>query len=202
MKKLYYAALAYMVLGVAAGLYYREYTKAHAFTGDTQLSVMHTHLLALGMLTFLALLALDKPFALSATRVFGLFFLFYNAGLVLTVGMMAVHGTRTVLGKGDSPALDGISGLGHIPLTVGLILLFPALGKRVLATRDESTPRLDASTNSPAVHQATVQQARRPHRAGTATHGHAPRRRPDPGSPRGRTPAWSKTLCQTAIGSR
>ncbi|HYO85361.1 MAG TPA: DUF2871 family protein [Dermatophilaceae bacterium] len=40
MKKLCQAALAWMTLGQASGLYYRGYTKAHHVTGDTQLSVM------------------------------------------------------------------------------------------------------------------------------------------------------------------
>jgi len=46
MRKLYYAALTHLVLGPAAGLFYREDTKVRTFTGDTQLSVMHTHRLA------------------------------------------------------------------------------------------------------------------------------------------------------------
>lgn len=61
MKKSYYAALIYMIAGLGAGLFYREFTKANHFTGDTQLAVTHTHLLALGMLVFLTVLALDKP---------------------------------------------------------------------------------------------------------------------------------------------
>lgn len=137
MKRLYYAALTYLTLALAAGLSYREYTKAQHFTGDSQLSVMHTHLLALGMLVFLTVLALDKLFALSQTRLFDLFFWFYNVGLGITVTMMAVHGTLTVRGQEVSPAVPGIAGLGHILLTIGLILLFLALGRRVLTTPAE-----------------------------------------------------------------
>lgn len=33
MKRLYYAALTYMILGLAAGLFYREFTKANDYTG-------------------------------------------------------------------------------------------------------------------------------------------------------------------------
>lgn len=141
MKRLYYAALVYMILGLVAGLYYRELTKAEDFTGDTQLAVTHTHLLALGMLTFLIVLALEKLFSLSQSKLFSPFFWCYNAGLVITVAMMTVHGTLTVLGQEASAAISGIAGLGHILLTVGLILLFLALGKRVLATPDDHTRR-------------------------------------------------------------
>lgn len=55
---------------------------------------MHTHLLALGMLFFLVILALEKAFTLSDSRWFTPFFWIYNAGLVLTVTMLTVHGNR------------------------------------------------------------------------------------------------------------
>ncbi|WP_211240853.1 DUF2871 domain-containing protein [Hamadaea tsunoensis] len=129
---LYYAAHAYMIVGVVSGLAYREITKAKDFTGDTQLGLVHTHVLALGMLFFLGVLALEKLFTLTAhRRLFTWFFWTYNGGLVLTVAMMVVHGTLTVFGHESNEAIAGIAGLGHIVLTVGLILLFVNLGKRV-----------------------------------------------------------------------
>ncbi|MEU6263347.1 DUF2871 domain-containing protein [Saccharopolyspora shandongensis] len=143
MKKLYWSALVYMVLGLAAGLYYREFTKVLDFTGDTQLSVLHTHLLALGMLFFLLVLALDKAFALSGNKLFTLFFWFYNSGLVLTAAMMLVHGTLTVLGKESSAAISGIAGLGHILITLGLIHLFLAL-RKALPGKENAEQRAEA----------------------------------------------------------
>ncbi|MFI6317409.1 DUF2871 domain-containing protein [Nonomuraea sp. NPDC050556] len=134
MKKLLYAAHTYMIVGVISGLYYREITKLNDFTGDTQLGVVHTHLLALGMLFFLIVLALEKLFTLSAVgKLFTWFFWVYNAGLVLTVAMLTLHGTLTVLGKESGAAIAGIAGLGHIVLTVGLVLFFITLGKRIPA---------------------------------------------------------------------
>ncbi|MFF4020777.1 DUF2871 domain-containing protein [Streptomyces sp. NPDC001843] len=131
MRKSYYAAHVYMIVGVVSGLFYREFTKAEDFTGDTQLSLMHTHLLALGMLGFLIVLALDKQFQLSGTKLFTYFFWFYNAGIVVTVAMMGVHGSLTVLGHDVPETVPAIAGCGHILLTVGLILLFVLLGKRL-----------------------------------------------------------------------
>ena len=133
MIRLYYSAALYTVLGLVAGLYYRELTKAQDFVGDTQLSVVHTHLLALGMLFFLVILALEKAFTLSDSRWFTPFFWIYNAGLVLTVTMLTVHGSMTVLGVSAGAAIAGIAGLGHILLTIGLVLLFLALRDRVKA---------------------------------------------------------------------
>jgi hypothetical protein len=46
---------------------------------------------------------------------------------------MVVHGTQTVLGHETSDAVSGIAGLGHTVLTVGLILLFVNLGRRLSA---------------------------------------------------------------------
>ena len=138
MIRLYYSAALYTVLGLVAGLYYRELTKAQDFVGDTQLSVVHTHLLALGMLFFLVILALEKAFTLSDSGWFTPFFWIYNAGLVLTVTMLTVHGSMTVLGASAGAAIAGIAGLGHILLTIGLVLLFLALRDRVKTT---GTPR-------------------------------------------------------------
>lgn len=132
MKKIYYAAHTYMILGLVSGLAYREFTKVKHFTGDTQLGLLHTHLLALGMLFFLIVLALEKLFTLTANKkLFSWFFWVYNTGLAVTVVTMAIHGTQTVLGDETSEALSGIAGLGHILLTVGLVLLFVNLGKRI-----------------------------------------------------------------------
>ena len=49
MRRVLYAFLIYTVLGLLSGFYYRELTLAHHFTGDTQLVVVHTHTLILGL---------------------------------------------------------------------------------------------------------------------------------------------------------
>ncbi|MEO7904580.1 MAG: DUF2871 domain-containing protein [Candidatus Saccharimonadales bacterium] len=133
MKKLYNAALFYLVAGLLSGLFYREYTRGLDFEGFTQLSVLHTHLLALGMLFFLIVIVMEKVFTLSSSKWFKLFFWHYNAGLILTASMMVVHGI-IVIGGGESSGMTaGISGLGHILLTVGLGFLFAALKQRLFA---------------------------------------------------------------------
>ncbi|MCR6489512.1 DUF2871 domain-containing protein [Amycolatopsis sp. OK19-0408] len=140
MRMILNTAHVYMILGVVSGLYYRELTKANDFTGDTQLSTVHTHLLALGMLFFLIVLALEKLFALTTHRLFRWFYWIYNAGLAVTVGMMILHGTLTVLGRDSGAAIAGIAGLGHILLTAGLILLFVTLTKLIPAKAKADQP--------------------------------------------------------------
>src|SRR5690554_6335074 len=137
MMKLYYATLTYLVLGLASGLFYREFTKANDYTaadGFTQLSVVHTHVLTLGVIVLLIVLVLEKVFALSQSKAFGWFFWIYNLGLVVSAATMTVNGILHVLGDEPSKALAGISGSGHILLTAGLVLLFVSLGKRLKAS--------------------------------------------------------------------
>ena len=131
MKKLFYAAFAYMLVGVASGLFYREFTKLNDFPEGqfTQLGLVHTHLLTLGFIVLIVVLALEKLFALSRSKLFGWFFWVYNAGLVLTAAMLVLHGSLTVLGEESSKMIAGIAGLGHILLSVGMVLLFLALGR-------------------------------------------------------------------------
>lgn len=130
MKNLY-AALTYMGLGLISGLVYREYTKMIGAEGTvTQLGAVHTHLLALGMLMFLIMLALDATLRLSHRRSYTVFFWTYNAGVILTTALLAVRGVLTLQGKtyvDTSAAIPGIAGLGHILITLGLIALFVSL---------------------------------------------------------------------------
>lgn len=136
-KKLFYAAFAYMLLGVGSGLFYREFTKLNDFPEGqfTQLGLAHTHLLALGFTVLLIVLALDKVFTLSGSKVFTWFFWTYNAGVVLTSAMLIWHGSLTVVGAESTKMIAGIAGLGHILLTVGMILLFLALRRAITMTK-------------------------------------------------------------------
>lgn len=139
MRKLVNLSFFYMALGVASGLFYREFTKANDFAegGWTQLSVVHTHLLVLGFLVPLVVLLLEKAFTLSAHKKLYAWFLgTYNAGVLVTAGMMVVHGMLTVLGKESSAMIAGIAGLGHMLLTAGMILLFIMLRRSVLHVRE------------------------------------------------------------------
>jgi len=135
MKRLLNASFIYLLVGVASGLFYREFTKANDFTDGafTQLGVVHTHLLTLGFIVLLIVLILEKVFTITRSpRLFSWFFWLYNAGLVLTAGMMLWHGSLTVLGQESTAMIAGIAGLGHILLTAALIVFFVALRRAVL----------------------------------------------------------------------
>ncbi len=138
MKKLLNTAFTYTVIALVAGVAYREYTKMIDFTGETSLSLLHTHLFTLGMLFFLVVLSLEVTLKVSQQKFFNGFFVTYNIGLILTTIMMAVRGFLQTQGGEISKAMDasvsGISGVGHILLSVGLVLFFISL-KRAVAIK-------------------------------------------------------------------
>ena len=95
----------------------------------------------------LLVLMLERLFRLSRSALFGWFFWIYNAGLLLTVSMMVWHGSLTVMGRESTAMIAGIAGMGHILVTVGMVLLFLCLGRAI--TRDEArTRRLAAASGS------------------------------------------------------
>ena len=133
MSRLLYSFLFYMIIGLLSGFYYRELTKAHHFTGDTQLALVHTHTLILGMFMFLLLLPLEKVFKLSSYYLFNWFFIVYHLGVIVTIGMMTYKGTLQVIGAKYSPeALAGFAGIGHTGMLAGLLLLFFLLRQAII----------------------------------------------------------------------
>lgn len=137
---LYRLAATWTALGLLSGLAYREITRSHDFTDRTQLAFAHTHLLALGTLMTLTLLILERVFALSTSRWFRPGLWTYTAGVAVTVTMLIVNGVRTVYGHASTAAYAGVSGLGHITVTVGFVLLFLALGDAVRQVPGRSGP--------------------------------------------------------------
>ena len=135
MKRYLNAALTYAVLAMAGGVFYREFTKFNGFDGRTALGVVHTHYFMLGMVFFLLLLVLEKPFSFTGAKT-GRVLAVYHVGLNLTAVMLAVRGVTQVLGtelsSGMSAAISGMAGIGHILLGVSLVLLLLQI-KRSLA---------------------------------------------------------------------
>ena len=78
-------------------------------------------------------------FGLSGSKLFSWFFWLYNVGVILTAGMMVWHGSLTVLGEESNAMIAGIAGLGHIALSVSLVLFFLVLRKKVVAASENST---------------------------------------------------------------
>lgn len=142
MRRTYIAAIAYAVLGLLGGLGYREITHFRDFTGVTQLSVLHTHLLTLGMLVMLIVLALDATLGISGSRLFSWFFTTYNVGLAITALGLTWHGLLQIFGQPSGAMIAGIAGLGHIFLTIGIGCLLAAINKPLRARLAAATPEV------------------------------------------------------------
>src|SRR5699024_11464659 len=99
-RKLFYAAFSYMIIGVLSGLYYRELTKSREFSSSefSQLPLVHTHVLTLGFVVLTIILVLEHQCKLSQSKLFNWFFWTYNIGLMLSAGLLAVRGTSTAQG--------------------------------------------------------------------------------------------------------
>ncbi len=138
---LYRSAVAYLALGLAAGLYYRTLTHSQDFDGVTVLSLAHTHFLALGFLLSLILLLLVRTVSMPATGMTRAAAWTYHTGMALTAGMFLFKGTGEVLGWWvDRPMWAGISGTGHILLTVAFALVMISLGRALRSTPAQLDP--------------------------------------------------------------
>ena len=126
-------SLVYALLGMAAGVFYREYTKFSGFAGQTSLGFMHVHYLVLGMAMFLLLALLEKAFAFSGEKHVRWALIVYQAGLNVTGLGFLLRGLAQVSAAGLSRGLDasisGIAGLGHIAMGVGLVALLLSVRK-------------------------------------------------------------------------
>ncbi|WP_283123728.1 DUF2871 domain-containing protein [Angelakisella massiliensis] len=138
-KKLADAAFIYVIAGLAAGVFYREFTKFQGFSGRTALGLVHPHLLLLGAGVMLLLIALEPALLLSGEeRSLKRSLLFYHCGLGLTAAQLLIRGVFQVLGSPLSRGLDasisGIAGIGHILLAIGLCRLLLMIRRRAAET--------------------------------------------------------------------
>lgn len=132
MKRYANAALAYALLAMAGGVFYREFTKFNGFTGKTTLSVVHTHYFLLGMVFFLLLLLLEKSLRFSGEKT-GRTIALYHVGLNVTGAALVVRGVAQALSlplsRGLDASISGIGGIGHLLLGVSLVLLLLRIRK-------------------------------------------------------------------------
>lgn len=126
-------ALIYAIIAMGFGVFYREFTKFSHFTGQTNLSMMHTHYFLLGMFFFLILMLVEKVFSFSDQNTGKILFA-YQLGLNITGlgffmrGMTQVRGTE--LSRGMDASISGIAGIGHIFLGVCIVLLLWKIKRR------------------------------------------------------------------------
>lgn len=127
-------ALVYAIIAMVLGVFYREFTKFNGFTGQTNLSVMHTHYFLLGMFFFLILMLAEKAFSFSGQKHIGKILIIYQIGLNIAGLGFLMRGLAQVFATDLSKAMDasisGIAGIGHTMLGVCIILLLLQIKKR------------------------------------------------------------------------
>ena len=140
MKKLYYSAVTYMALALISGVFFREFTKLNGIYETTTLGKVHGHLFSLGFIVFLMALLFEKTCQITQDDMFQFFFIAYHIGLGITTTAMTVRGVLSVLelkgsielSSGLDASISGISGMGHIVLSIGLVLFVLILKNRLL----------------------------------------------------------------------
>lgn len=128
-------AFTYALLAMVGGVFYREFTKFNAFTGNTALGVVHTHLFLLGMIFFLVAALFQMNVDLMSHKNFKKFYIIYNLGVAIMVVMLMARGITQVQGlelsRGLDAAISGIAGIGHILVGIGMIIYFMMLKKLI-----------------------------------------------------------------------
>jgi len=141
MKKLINLSAIYAILALAAGVFYREFTKGLNFTGETMLSFLHPHILVLGSIFLLIALLLSMNMPLLEQKKFNIFLILHTVGLPFLTTMMLVRGILQVLGanlsKGANGAIAGIAGISHAIIGAAIIFLFVALKDAIRAKTDK-----------------------------------------------------------------
>ena len=130
MKKYYYISFTYLILGLIAGVFYRELTRASNFTGETVLRGVHTHILVLGFVFFLVVLLLEKNLELSKLKSIKAWVITYQVAFVAVIATMVVRGVAEVKGF-EVAGLSHMAGVSHTLLGIALIWFMVLLGKAI-----------------------------------------------------------------------
>lgn len=131
MKKMINTAGIYGVLALFSGVFYREFVKLMDFSGESMLSVAHTHFFAMGSFLFLFLALFSMNSSLLKEQKFQRFNQIYTVAFPAMMLLFYVRGIlqvlETDLSSGFDAAISGIAGLTHIAVTIALVYLFLAL---------------------------------------------------------------------------
>ena len=134
MKRLFNLSFFYLILGLALGIFFREFTKLNDFTGITTLSATHTHALVLGFIFFLVIVILEKVFTISNIKHFNIWLITYNIGLLSLISTLVARGILEILNK-DFAGLPHIAGTSHAILGLSLIWFMIILKKSIFTNK-------------------------------------------------------------------
>lgn len=122
----------FLFMGLAGGVFYREFTKLFTWRRLTALSVVHLHLIALGFIALLVIYALLQDEEKKSAEI-SLPLKVYITGLAWTVTSFMIRGIYGIVSPEANifpdAALSGIAGLGHIILGIGIVWIIIRLIK-------------------------------------------------------------------------
>lgn len=126
-------SFTYLLLGLILGAFYREFTKFYGFTEKTHLAKVHPHTIILGFVTLFLIYLFVRIYKNENIKKIQKSIYVYNLGLIITIANMFLIGIYEVVSEGKEiikiNALNGLSGIGHITLFVGVIMLLSKLYK-------------------------------------------------------------------------
>ncbi len=178
MKKYIKYSLVFLILGIACGIFYREFSKAYDVTGTfTTLGLVHPHFLTLGVLFILIIGLVTEKLKKSEGKLLKAALGVYATGVLGTGIMLFVRGILDVLTKspsvdfavssGASGAISGVAGIFHAILGVGLILIFvvwlskgkaPAAETTAIETPAEEIAATDSATADTIAEEAPAEE--------------------------------------------
>lgn len=114
-----------LIMGLISGVFYRELTRFYNYENHTHLVKLHSHILVLGFIFCLTLYFITKNYPLNKLCKLKKPLFTYLIGLLLTIVSMTIIGIFEIVGNNTKDinisSLSGISGLGHIILSIGII---------------------------------------------------------------------------------
>lgn len=130
MSKIARASFYYMLVGIVCE-FFAMMIFYIAGKSSISLSLVHPHILVLGMFFLLIVLGLEKQFSLTEDNRFKTFYSTYSTGLGLVVLAMLVNGVLSAFDQPTHVFFSYVSIIGYIILFIGFILFFQILMQRV-----------------------------------------------------------------------
>lgn len=119
-------SVTYAIIGIFTGAFAREFSRFYGVYGHNQLNLVHTHNLAMGFLAIMVLYLVMRKYDNQKIQEIKKPFHIYVASHVFSFVCMFVIGLYQVIGNVDKgvinlAALQGITGIGHIGITIGMV---------------------------------------------------------------------------------
>ena len=117
----------FLVIGLFSGVFYREFTEFYKYQADNHLSKLHVHVLILGFLLMMILYIVVREYDAKKILSFKKPLYVFISGFTFTIVNMTLFGIYEVVSANrpiiKKAALEGLSVLGHIILSIGIVWL-------------------------------------------------------------------------------